>query len=217
MAHAVPMVVFVCSLALVSPLKKFGGPFSLRYPEYWLYPLQTIGCGILLAYFWQRYRLHRIARVCFTVAIAVFVFLLWISPQCFFGFAPRTDGFNPDVVASNLAFYWATVGFRFLRLVVVVPLVEEIFWRGFLLRYCIDEHFERVPFGAFSWISFAVVTVAFTFVHSPADWIAAAITGALYNCVAYRTKSLSSCILAHALTNLLLGVWIMATKQWGFW
>ena len=51
--------------------------------------------------------------------------------------------------------------FRFLRLVIVVPLVEEIFWRGFLLRYLINEKFTEVPIGAFSWFSFGVVTVAF--------------------------------------------------------
>jgi membrane protease YdiL (CAAX protease family) len=39
----------------------------------------------------------------------------------------------------------------------------------------------------------------------------------LYNLVAYRTRSLASCVVAHAVTNLLLGLWIMATRQWGFW
>ena len=48
----------------------------------------------------------------------------------------------------------------------VVPVMEEIFWRAFLLRFVIDEHFEQVPFGKFSWLSFAIVTVAFTFSHS---------------------------------------------------
>ena len=217
LAYVLPMALFVVSLALVSPLKKIGGPFWLAAPEYWLYPLQTFCCAGLLAWFWRQYEFQRLARVFFTVAVAVFVFVLWISPQAFFGFAPRAEGFNPDVLAANPAAYWATVLLRFLRLAVVVPLVEEIFWRGFLLRYFINENFDRIPFGAFSWLSFAAVTAGFTFVHSPADWPAAAVTGALYNFVAYRTKSLSSCVLAHAVTNLLLGVWIMNTKEWGFW
>jgi len=218
MAYAAPMVFFVCSLALVSPLKKLGvGSFWLSAPEYWLYPLQTIACGALLVWFWRRYHFHRLTQVLFTVAIAVLVFVLWISPQIILGFAARTDGFNPDLVAAQPAAYWFTVLFRFLRLAVIVPFVEEIFWRGLLLRYFVNENFDRVPFGTFSWLSFAVVTIGFTFVHSSADWVAAAITGALYNFVAYRTKSLSSCVLAHAVTNLLLGVWIMKTKQWGFW
>ena len=145
------------------------------------------------------------------------VFGIWIAPQYFLNFAPRPVGFDPTLLESNSATYWSTILFRFLRLVVVVPLVEEVFWRGFLLRFVIDEHFERVPFGKFNWFSFAVVTVAFTFSHSRPDWPAAFITGALYNVVAYRTQSLASCVLAHAVTNLLLGLWIMQTRQWGFW
>ena len=110
-----------------------------------------------------------------------------------------------------------TIVLRFLRLAVVVPFIEEIFWRGFLLRFLINENFERVPVGTFSLVSFIVVTVGFGFSHASEDWIAALLTGALYNGVAYRTKKLSSCILTHAVTNLLLGLWIMKTKQWGFW
>ena len=95
--------------------------------------------------------------------------------------------------------------------------MEEIFWRSFLLRFVIDEHFERVSFGKFTWPSFAIVALAFTFSHSRADWLAAFVAGALYNVVAYRSRSLASCVLAHAVTNLLLGFWIMQTQQWGFW
>jgi CAAX prenyl protease-like protein len=145
------------------------------------------------------------------------VFVLWIAPQQFLAFPPRRSGFDPEVFAGQPALYWGTVIFRFLRLVVVVPLVEEIFWRGFLLRYLINEKFTEVPIGAFSWLSFGVVTAAFGFTHSREDWIAALVTGALYNLVAYRTRSLAACVVAHALTNLLLGAWIMATRQWGFW
>ena len=97
------------------------------------------------------------------------------------------------------------------------PLVEEIFWRGFLLRFLINEDFERVAFGTFSWLSFAVVAIAFALSHTRADWVAGLITGMLYNVVAYRTKSLMTCVLTHAVTNLLLGLWIMKTAQWGFW
>jgi uncharacterized protein len=110
-----------------------------------------------------------------------------------------------------------TIVFRFLRLVLVVPLLEEIFWRGFLLRFLVNENFDDVPFGKFSWLSFTIVALAFGFSHPRADWPAAMLTGMLYNWVAYRTKSLSTCVLTHAVTNLLLGLWIMKTGQWGFW
>jgi len=217
LAYTLPMILFIGALGLVSVLKKLGDSFWLQSPEYWLYPVQTLACAGVLLWFWKEYDFQRIRQVLLTLGVAVLVFVLWIAPQAFIGFPARTDGFNPDLFATQPGAYWATVFFRFLRLVVVVPLVEGIFWRGFLLRYFINERFETVPFGAFSWLSFGVVTAGFTFAHSSADWVAAAITGALYNFVAYRTKSLLSCIIAHAVTNLLLGLWIMQTRQWGFW
>jgi CAAX prenyl protease-like protein len=216
-AYVVPMATFVILLSLTSALKKIDNRFWLSSCEYWMYPVQTILCGGLLVGFRRQYDFQRLARLIFSIAVGIAVFLLWISPQQFFGFAPRVLGFNPDVFANQSLPYWATVAFRFLRLVVVVPFVEEIFWRGFLLRFLINEDFERVPFGTFSWISFIVVTTLFGFSHSTEDWVAALVTGAIYNGVAYRTKSLLSCVITHAITNLLLGVWIMMTKEWGFW
>ena len=216
-AFTLPMVFFIALLALASALRKPGGNVWLASPEYWIFPAQALICAALLIWFWRVYELHAPRKLWLAVAIGLVVFALWIAPQQFFGLAQRLTGFDPEVFASQPALYCLTVGFRFLRLVIVVPLVEEIFWRGFLLRYLINERFTEVPIGAFSWLSFGVVTVAFGFTHSPADWVAALVTGALYNLVAYRTRSLMSCVIAHAVTNLLLGTWIMATRQWGFW
>ncbi|HXM73750.1 MAG TPA: CAAX prenyl protease-related protein [Chthoniobacterales bacterium] len=216
-AYLLPILVFAALLLLNSGLKKIGDHFWLSSAEYWIYPAQMVLCGCLLIWFWREYNFERPRHIAFAVLIGVAVFLIWISPQQFLGSSSRVTGFNPDVFASRPSVYWMTIVLRFLRLAVVVPFIEEIFWRGFLLRFLIDENFERVPVGAFSLVSFVVVTVGFGFSHASEDWIAALLTGALYNGVAYRTKRLSSCILTHAVTNLLLGLWIMKTKQWGFW
>jgi CAAX prenyl protease-like protein len=116
------------------------------------------------------------------------------------------------------------VGLRFIRLVIVVPLLEEIFWRGFLLRDLVQPRFTEVPVGTFRWRSFFIVVAAFGVAHwgketwpPGPDFVPALITGAMYNLIAYRTKSLTSCVVAHAVTNLLLGIYIMRTGQWGFW
>jgi CAAX prenyl protease-like protein len=211
------MLLFVVLLSAAPLLKKLGNQFWLQSPEYWIFPLQTILCAGLLVWFWREYDFHRPANLGLVIAVAIIVFVVWISPQQFFRFPARTSGFNPQIFDGHPSLYWPTIILRIIRLVIVVPLVEEIFWRGFLLRFLIDEHFERVPFGAFSWVSFVVVAALFGFSHSPEDWAAAVFTGACYNLVAYRTKSLLSCVLAHAITNLLLGIWILQTKQWGFW
>jgi CAAX prenyl protease-like protein len=217
-AYTLPFLAFLVLLALNAALKKIDNQLWLTLPEYWVYPLQTILSGALLIYFWREYDFARPRQSGFALLIGVVLFIAWIAPQALFGFAPRTLGFNPLLLFdSRSRFYWLELVLRFVRLIVVVPLIEEIFWRGFLLRFLIDENFERVPVGAFSWFSFAVVTAGFALSHSPPDWVAALVAGAAYNAVAYRTKSLSSCVVAHALTNLLLGIWIMQTKQWGFW
>ncbi len=216
-SYAAPMLLFVLLLGAGDALKNTGAAFWLAAPEFWIYPLQTLLCAALLIYFRRDYEWRRCRRPLFALGAGLLVFFLWVAPQQFFGFPPREVGFNPDVLAVEPALYWTTLALRFLRLVVVVPLVEEIFWRGFLLRYLIAEDFESIPFGTFSWLSFAVVTLAFGLSHSMADWPVALVTGALYNVVAYRTKSLPACVLSHALTNFALGCWIVATKQWGFW
>lgn len=216
-AFAAPMLLFVLLLGLGSAIKTPGAALWLAAPEFWIYPLQTLLCALLLIYFRRDYVWPRLRRPAFALAIGSFVFLLWIAPQQFLGFAPRVVGFNPDIFSGAPALYWTTLALRFVRLVVVVPLAEEIFWRGLLLRYLIAEDFRSVPFGTFSWRSFAVVTFGFGLSHSVPDWPAALVTGALYNFVAYRTRNLPACVLAHGLTNMALGLWIILTKQWGFW
>lgn len=218
LAYALPMFLFIGLLAAKSALRQTEGASLWRAaPEYWIYPLQTFLCAGLLFWFRREYEPFRWRRLGFAFGIGLLVFVLWTAPQQFLGFPARVDGFNPERLAGDPGLYWTTLGLRFLRLVVVVPLVEEIFWRGFLLRFLISEKFDAVPFGTFSWLSFLVVALAFMFAHSRADWPAALVTGALYNLVAYRTKSLGACVLAHALTNLALGIWIVGTRQWGFW
>jgi CAAX prenyl protease-like protein len=216
-AFTLPMAVYLALLTLSSLVRKEESTFSLASPELWIYPAQTLFCGALLLWFWREYDLSAVRRIGLAIMVALLVFACWILPEAVLGFPPRLNGFNPDLFSGQPAAYWSTVLLRFLRLVVIVPLVEEIFWRGFLLRYLIGEKFSTVPMGAFSWLSFGLVTIGFGLSHSRADWIAAFLTGALYNWLAYRTKSLATCVVAHALTNLLLGLWIMKTHQWGFW
>ncbi len=186
-------------------------------PRYWVLPLQTLVGGALLARYWPIYTLRPPARAGFATLIGAIALIIWIAPQQWLGAPARLDGFHPEFFATDGWPYWLNVTLRFVRLVIVVPLLEEIFWRGFLLRYLIDDDFTDVPFGAFSWKSFGIVTAGFCLEHSFADWPAAILTGALFNLVAYHTRSLSACVLTHAVTNLLLGIYVLRTGQWGFW
>ena len=217
LAYAVPMLLFILLLGLHALVKRPAGALWQSAPELWIYPLQTLVCGGALLFFRRAYNFQPPRALFFAVAVALLVFLLWIAPQQFLAFPSRSSGFDPTLLAGSPALYGTTLALRLLRLIVVVPVLEEIFWRGLLLRYLIQENFEAVPFGTFSWVSFTVVTIGFALSHTAADWAAAFLAGALYNLVAYRTRSLTSCIAAHSLTNLALGCWILSTRQWGFW
>lgn len=219
-AYIAPFFGFFAVMALGHGVAHFfdGSAFwVVRAPQYWIFPAQIIVCTALLAQDWRWYELRLPRRSWIAIGIGVLALVLWIAPQQWLGYPARLDGFDPAFFGAHGAPYWVNVTLRFVRLVLIVPLVEEIFWRGFLLRWLIREDFTKLPIGAFTWRSFLIVVAGFCFEHSPADWPAAVATGALYNLVAYRTGSLSACVLAHAVTNALLGVWVLRTGQWGFW
>ncbi|MBV9491054.1 MAG: CAAX prenyl protease-related protein [Verrucomicrobia bacterium] len=209
----VPFGVFVAFLALNGCLESVWPSAKLA-----VYPVQTLVCGYALWRFRTAYYpLLRATGLRFALAVGVFVLLVWVAPQTLHLAPPRTDGFNPGLLSGSPGLYAASLTLRFLRLVVVVPMLEEVFWRGFMLRVLIRADFAAVPFGTFTWTSCAGVAFLFSVEHQPADWPAGFVAGWLYNLVAYRTRNLGACVLAHAVTNLGLGIYVCATRQWGFW
>ncbi len=125
------------------------------------------------------------------------------------------EGFNPfarnGVDLNAISF----VLIRLLGLALVVPLMEEIFWRGFLARFLINDNFTQVPQGQFTPQSFAIVTAAFVAVHP--ELLAATAWGALVNWLYHKTGNVWACVVMHAVTNLLLGIWILSTGEWRLW
>lgn len=107
----------------------------------------------------------------------------------------------------------AYLAIRGLGLVAVVPLVEELFLRGFLMRYVVDEDFRRVPFGTLTAASAAALAVYAVGTH-PAEAVAALGWFAIVTGIAAATRRPVDCILAHAGTNLALGAWVLATGSW---
>jgi CAAX prenyl protease-like protein len=105
---------------------------------------------------------------------------------------------------------------RILRAVALVPIIEELFWRGWLMRWLINPRFESVKLGAYRPFSFLFTAVLFASEHGP-YWDVGLITGILYNAWMVRTRSLGDCILAHAVTNACLCGYVVATHRWEYW
>lgn len=234
-AYVAPLAVFLLFSALVPlvAIENRALPWWRFAPEHWIYPLQVVLSLALLAFFWPHYTFRpwhgfALATVLAVVGIVCWIFPAWLfvrmgaapgSGISFLGFAPRLKGFDPTLFEQSPTWFAAVVGLRFLRLVVVVPLVEEIFWRGFVMRYVVasDPDFQKVPFGRHHPISYGVTTVLFMFSHAKEDWLGALVFGSLMYWLCIRTKSLAACVWMHAVANLLLGIYVMQTRQWGFW
>lgn len=225
-AYSAPFIAFMAMIFVSSIIAGvFDGHafWALSEPKYWMMPAQIVVCGFLLFKWWSSYQWSESSATPFRTlsigtGIGLLALIIWVAPQAFFNAPARTDGFQPGFFGESGFPYWGNVGLRFFRLVIIVPIVEELFWRGFLMRFLVNESdFRSVPIGTFTMKSFLITTAGFCLEHSPTDYPAAIAVGLLFNGVAYWTRSLTACVLAHAVTNLALGIYVMKTGQWGFW
>jgi len=123
--------------------------------------------------------------------------------------------YDPFAGDRSNAFRTAFIIVRLVELAAIVPVMEEVFWRGFLARYLLADDFRSAPQGVFTPFSFLFVTLAFTSVHP--EVLAAIVWGTLINLLYRRTANLWACVVMHAVTNALLGGYILATGNWHLW
>lgn len=192
------------------------GPTDLFY----LYPLKVLAVALVLFRFRANYSEFNLkdlagagtsATICLigVATCVLWVAMDWTSPL---NAAPR--GFVPTLLPEGPVRVIMTL-LRVGGAVLVVPLMEELFWRSFLLRYLLNAQFETVPIGSFSWGSFIATTVLFGLEHHLI--IAGMAAGAIYTLILYRTRSIAQCVLAHAVTNLSLAGYVLWTGKWSFW
>src|SRR5262249_2231755 len=110
---------------------------------------------------------------------------------------------------------WAFIVIRVVGLVVLVPVVEELFWRGFLIRWLISPNWQRQKPGQFTWFSFVAVTLLFALAHR--EWLAGAGFCGVLNGRLYWKRDLWNCVVAHAISNLVLAGYILSTGNWQLW
>jgi CAAX prenyl protease-like protein len=151
------------------------------------------------------------------------IFVIWIAPDLLF------PDYRHSVLFENVVLGAArgslsegarhdpsVLAMRVIRSVVIVPMVEELFWRGWMMRWVIDADFQRIPLGAYTATSFWTVALLFAAEHGPC-WDVGLVAGVIFNLWMMRTKSLGDLILAHAVTNALLGAYVIAAGKWEYW
>ena len=158
-----------------------------------------------------------------SVLVGVAIFVLWIAPDLLFPQYRSFFLFDNSVVGAarssltEAARHDVPVLFlRTLRAVAIVPIVEELFWRGWLMRWVVNNDFERVPLGTYSALSFWAVALLFASEHGP-YWDVGLVAGILFNWWMIRSKSLGDLILAHAVANACLSGYVIAAGKWEYW
>jgi hypothetical protein len=221
--RVLPFALFMAFIGLEEFASFLNSAGILQYDKrslYLLYPIKALFVGfvlLLLRSRFQEIKLRDLAnplQTAFSTAVALVVFLLWVNMDWSFGTQGTLQGFNPTFFDDGFA-RMGIIGFRLAGAVIVVPFIEEIFWRSFLIRYVISADFEKVPIGHFTWPSFVICTLLFGLEHNL--FLAGMMAGVAYNLLLYRTKSLAHCIFAHSITNLLLGLYVLTTGKWYFW
>ena len=117
--------------------------------------------------------------------------------------------FNPfEQLAGQPGWAWSFLAVRFLGLVAVVPLIEEFFLRGFVMRFVMERDWWDVPFGKASGLAIVLGTVLPMSYH-PAELLAAAVWFSMMTWLMLRTRNIWDCVAAHAITNLILGIYVV--------
>lgn len=182
---------------------------------------------VLLLTFWVCSRrliaTLRVKHAAASVLIGLAVFVLWIAPDLLFPTwrehwllqnsitgSLRTS-IDPAQYADPL-----TVGLRFLRAALLVPILEELFWRGWLPRWLVNPDWSRVPLGTFNALAFIGTAVLFASEHGP-YWDVGLVCGLVYNAWMWRSRSLGDLVLTHAVTNASLSIYVLATGRFTYW
>jgi uncharacterized protein len=229
-ACVLPLAAFM-ALGALEPTPSGGGPTGwlgippAAYPL--VYAVKLAATLALLAWQWRNIRPWLGRASWWPAVVGLFLVIPWVVLaglerqagldrwlESLGGGAGARAAFDPFAAwgaGSPAAYAWLAV--RGLGLVVVVPLVEELFLRGFLMRYVVDEEFWRVPFGTVT-AAAAVACVAYAVLTHPAEAVAAAVWFSTVTGIAAATRQPIDCVVAHAATNLALGAWVLATGAW---
>lgn len=215
LARCIPFVVFMALLALRGYL-----PAGLGVDARWIYGAQAFIVAGLLAWYWRGYgelvrqNLPDAREIGWAVVVGIAVFAVWVrldAPWMQLGTA--TASFVPLDAAGQPI--WPLIALRLAGATLVVPVMEELFWRSFLMRWVQHPGFERVDPQTVGPRAVVLSTFVFTLAHTL--WLAAAIAGLAYAWLYRRSGKLWTAVIAHAVTNGLLGLWVIATGRWEFW
>lgn len=205
---------FLLFLLLTEPGRFF--PASVSF----LYTIKTILVGTMLWRWRHTFKADFSSVLSWSACLeslfcGLLVLAIWIVPEDYFFKVGQGAGFDPYALGGSQAAALILITIRMVGSSLVVPVMEELFWRSFVMRYLIDPDFRSVKIGTFSWYSFLGVAILFGLEHHRV--VVGIVAGLLYGLLLIRQKNLKGVILAHMVTNLGLGIYVVTTGHWAFW
>jgi CAAX prenyl protease-like protein len=151
------------------------------------------------------------------IVVGVAVFVEWVAIDNWLPYPHlgTRGGFDPFGNISSPVYLAVFLSARFCGLILLVPVMEELFLRSFLARYATALDWQELPIGTFSQRAFGIVIVFASAAHP--EWVVAVVANVGFLFLLWRTKSLFSTITAHAVANAALGAYIVYTGAWRFW
>jgi uncharacterized protein len=216
LSRILPFVIYILFLALSDALSV--ALTWLHIDTKWAYVFRIVVVLSLLIYFWKDYielKVRPRFYDFFYAAIAgSLVFIVWIFPYPTWLGASDSISFNPFVHENQLATYgWMAA--RMFGAAMMVPIMEELFWRSFMMRWFDKDDFMSVSPERVSGYAFLGSSLLFASEHHL--WLAGLFAGFVYAELYKNYKNLWVPIFAHAVTNGLLGVWVITTESWHYW
>jgi uncharacterized protein len=203
-----PFLVFILLTALQGKL----GPTS----HFWVYTAKTMVGVFLVWLMWPIVTEMRWAWSWEAVVVGVGVFAFWVGLDPYYPKWGKIDSvWNPLAQFGDTPLAWTFIVVRILGSGLVVPPLEEVFYRSFLYRYLIKPDFENVPLGLFNPKAFLICAIIFGAAHY--QWLAGVLCAFAYQGLVIKKNRLGDAMTAHAITNILLGVYVVWKNQWQFW
>jgi uncharacterized protein len=212
--YVAPFALFLILLELVR-----WWPVAPRFDA----PIRVLIMALVCVFCWPSDISIRPSHALASMVGGIVVFCIWLAPDVLFPAYRASPLFSNAIVGypqasmsvADVQSSWILT-WRTIRAVVLVPVIEELFWRAWLMRRLINPDFQKVPLGTYTPFAFWFTAVLFASEHG-SYWDVGLAAGFIYNFWMVRTKSVGDCILMHAVTNGALSAYIIFKHHWQYW
>ena len=218
-AHVVPFVAWIFLMHMLGD------------PSGWTYAIRTAICVALLVGLrpWRWYPAFEMKYLPVAVIVGIAVFVVWVFPESpwmpeplrnfymkyfMLPFLKMPEPLKEFVYAPEVC-GWPLSLARLAGSAFVIAIIEEFFWRGFLYRWMLGRFFLEVDHGKMSMGIFLAVCLVFGLEH--ARWLAGIVAGLAYGLLYVKTRNIWTPVIAHVITNMLLGQYVLITGSYAFW